>query len=337
MLFADILGQEKAVTYLQKLARTDRARGSYLFYGPEGVGKKQTALAFAKALNCQDNAARQTGSACGVCPSCTAIENGTHPDVTLVDFVFQARMALKKDIPAKDYQEELEKALAKQQVIRVDTIREACIRAQQKPAGNGYKVLIVDHAQTLQQGTGSAANALLKFIEEPPERTLWILITAKREAMLPTIRSRCQPVPFGALKPDALNTVLTQRYPELYRPDLAAQYGGGSVSGAVRAAEALELLQQGGFGTLPAPVYIASSLSRTLSTARRQAQDVLDVLIRALHRAWKEEQNPARQAALRATLADFGQYKQAIVRNVSPALVLENALMELDGAQLNVF
>ena len=334
MLFSDILGQEKAVSYLTKLAREQRVPGALLFYGPDGIGKKQTALAFAKALNCQDFSAREQGAACGVCPSCQAIEKGTHPDVTLIDFLYQARLELKKDVSAKNYEEELEKELLKQQHINVDTIRDATTKAQQKSFSNGWKILIIDEAQTMQS---AAANALLKFIEEPPAKTLWILITNKREVMLPTIRSRCQPVAFCALKETDLRTILNRNYPELEYVDLAARYSGGSVAGALRAEEALGLLKEGNFGSLEAPIQIASSLPRTLVSARATAQEVLDVLMLALHRAWTTEKNAQKQTQLRHMLSRFENYKRAIGRNVSPALVLETALMGLDETPISIF
>jgi DNA polymerase-3 subunit delta' len=332
MLFSDILGQEKAVSYLQKLARRAHVSGAMLFYGPDGVGKKQTALAFAKALNCEDAAARQQGTACGVCATCQAIDKGTYPDVTLIDFVYQARLEMKTS--AKDYDEELDKTLLKQQHINVNTIRTACTKAQQKAFGTGWKVLIIDQAQTMLP---AAANALLKLIEEPPEKTLWILITDKRDAMLSTIRSRCQPVAFVPLREAHIKTILQVYRPGTAHLDLAARYGGGSISGTLHAAEVLEILEQGDFGSLTAPVKIAAALPRTLVTARETAHHILNVLTTALHRAWVNETDRQKQTALQKTLLRFAAYKRAIGRNVSPALVLETALMSLDGLQLSIF
>jgi DNA polymerase-3 subunit delta' len=334
MLFSEILGQEKPISYLQKLTRTQRVPGSFLFYGKDGIGKKQVALAFAQALNCEDTIAREQGTACGVCPSCRAISKGTHPDVLLIDFLYQARLEIKKDTSAKNYEEDLEKELAKQQHINVDTVRDACTRAQQKSFGSGWKVLIIDEAQTMLP---AAANALLKFIEEPPAKTVWILITSKREAMLPTIRSRCQPVGFAPLAEENLKNILHAQNPDLPHLELAARYAGGSVSGAIRASAALEMLKEGEFGELQAPIQIAAALPRTLVTARVLAQSVLDVLILALHRAWAQEQNPQQQAHLQKMLGSFEKYKQAISRNVSPALVLETALMGLDETPISIF
>lgn len=338
MPFTDILGQEKATSYLQNLVRNQKISGAFLFYGEDGVGKAKTAKEFAKALNCQDESARQNGDACGHCPSCTAIEKGTHPDVTFVDFVYQARLEVKKDFSSKGYEEELEKEIAKQQHINVDTIRDVTAKSQQKAVQGGWKVLIVDHAQTMQ---GAAANALLKFIEEPPQKTLWILITDKRSVMLRTILSRCQPLAFAPLSEDNIKQILTQNNIETENLDLCARYAGGSVSGALKADGALTLLQNAGFGpsgcSPQGPAAVAAGLSRTLVTARKEAQAALDVTIAALHTAWHDAPDEHARRALQHALKRFENYKRSISRNVSPALVLETALMGLDGLNIKIF
>ena len=327
-MLSDILGQQKAVSYLQKLVCQNRVPGALLFAGPDGVGKKKAALEFAKALNCEDFFSRQNGEACGVCSSCLAIEKGTHPDVTLVDFIYQARLSIK----ASADEEDLEKEIEKQQHLSVDTVRNVAAKSQQKAVGPGWKVLIVDQAQTLQ---AAAANALLKFIEEPPEKTVWILITSKRATMLPTILSRCQPVLFAPLAEKNVARLLQTCVPDIAEPTRAARYAGGSVSGALQAAQALELLESGGFGTIAGPAQVSAQLSRTAATARREAQAVLDVLVKALHEKWTAS-GESERGVLQRTLGQFENYKRSIGRNVSPALVLETALMSLDGLDVEI-
>ena len=269
-----------------------------------------------------------------MCANCEAIDKGTNPDVTFVDFTYQARLEVKKDFTSKGYAEELEKEITKQQHISVDTIRDVTAKSQQKAVGNGWKVLIIDQAQTMQ---GAAANALLKFIEEPPAKTVWILITNKRAAMLRTILSRCQPLSFAPLSLENVKDILTKTQADVSNVDLCAKYSAGSVSGALKAAEALDLLQAGGFGTPQGPSGVAAGLSRTLVTARQEAQAILDVLIMALHQAWINEPDENKQYAYQAMLKRFENYKRSIGRNVSPALVLETALMSLDGLNLQIF
>ena len=311
MSFSEILNQPAAVSYLQKsvLGRVPQA---LLFCGPAGVGKKKAALEFAKALNCQDPEARQTGDACGQCAHCRAIAQGTYPDVAVVDFLYQARLELKKEPSDKSYEEELEKELAKQQRIKVDTVRDITARSQQKSAVGGWKIFIIDEAQTMQ---AEAANALLKFIEEPPQKTVWILLTDKKAAMLKTILSRCQAVQFAPLPDSTVEKLLQQVRPETSDAALAARYGQGAVARACLAAEALEILQE-------APQGPAAS--------RRSAQAVLDVVTVATHRAWTQASTEDARHRLQHTLQKLENYKTAITRNVSPAIVVETALMSLD-------
>ena len=338
MPFDTILGQSKAHDYLKMLARTQRVPGALLFYGQDGIGKAKTALEFAKALNCQDMLARQTGDACGVCASCKAIAQGTHPDVTFADFIYQARLSVKKDFSSKGYQEELEKEIAKQQHINVETIREITAKSQQKAVGGGWKVLIIDQAQTMQ---AAAANALLKFIEEPPQKTVWILITSKRTAMLKTILSRCQPLGFAPLHEQQILQILTQTGAETQYPDLCAKYSGGSVSGALKADQALTLLSAATFGPsgvdAAGPSAVTAELSRTLVTSRQEATAILDVLFMALHEGWRNANTDSSRQQYQKTLERFENYKRSLTRNVSPALLVETALMSLDGLNVPVF
>ena len=331
MPFSEVLDQPSATDYLKKsvLGRVPQA---LLFCGPSGVGKKKAALEFAKALNCLDPVARQNGDACGLCARCKAIDNGTYPDVVVADFLYQARLELKKDPGDKGYEDELEKELAKQQRIKVDTIRDITAKSQQKSAVNGWKVFIVDEAQSMQ---AEAANALLKFIEEPPQKTVWVLLTDKKAAMLKTILSRCQPLQFAPLPQETVQQLLLQINPDVADPALAAKYAQGSLTRAQRAAEALEILQAAPQG--PAwPAAAAAALPRTMTAARQEAQAVLDVVTLAVHRVWRQAQNEAERKACQQALKKLENYKIAVARNVSPALTVETALMGLDKLHIQI-
>jgi len=326
-----VLGQSKALSFLAKLVRSQRVPGALLFYGPSGVGKKLAALEFAKALNCAN--VQADGTPCGTCASCVAVDKGIHPDATLVDYVYQARLEVKKDITSKSYEEELEKEIAKQQHINVDTIRSITAKSQQKSVQDGWKVFIIDEAQSM---LSASANALLKFIEEPPAKTVWILISSKRSSMLRTILSRCQPLAFAPLGEEDILRILEDRGLSLVHPQLAARYGGGSVEGALAADQAITLLEEGNFTSPSGSMAVTSALSRVTVSARQEAQTILDVLTRALHRQWTEETNSSRQHKIQQILKRFEVYKRSITRNVSPSLVLETALMSLDGLNLSL-
>lgn len=168
MPFKAILGQTQAVRWLQAAVAQERLAHTLLFSGPDGVGKRATALALAQALNC---AHPQAGDACGECVSCLKIAGNTHPDVLVI-------------APDGDH-------------LKIDQIRETLQYAVVlKPLEARTKVYILDEAQSL---TLEAANSLLKLLEEPPANVVLVLITSQPQGLLPTIRSRCQEVRFAAL------------------------------------------------------------------------------------------------------------------------------------------
>jgi DNA polymerase-3 subunit delta' len=159
--------------------RTARQKGrlshAYLFLGPEGVGRASTARALAASLNCE--APRADGDACGVCGSCQRLAAGTHPDFLVIG---------------------PERSKSKTQ-IEIDQIREFRRLTTYPPFGGGWRVALIKPAEALTTQNYAAANALLKTLEEPPERHV-IVLTAQVEAdLLPTVVSRCQKLAFAPL------------------------------------------------------------------------------------------------------------------------------------------
>ena len=204
MAFKDIIGQEHAVNILKKALGQDRLAHSLLFSGPEGTGKRLTALALAMELNC---AAPEGGEACGSCPDCRQISKSVHPDVSIIS-------------PEG-------KALE----IRIDQVRSIRADMHLKPVRGGYRVFILDKAERLNS---ESSNALLKILEEPPEQSLIILLTAEPYSLLPTITSRCQAVKFQRLSVEDAEKVLGNN-PDVPREKtrLLAKLSGGSPGKAV--------------------------------------------------------------------------------------------------------
>lgn len=174
----DIVGQEKALHILKGSIVKNRIAHAYLFAGEEGTGKRLTAINFAKVLNCQK---RVTGSELGVkneidccdkCPSCIKTDKAIHPDVLFIK-------------PGGDGRQ-----------ITIQAIRDMEESLSYKPFEGGWKIVIIDSADTLNQ---AAANAFLKTLEEPPPQSLLILISSMPELIPDTIRSRCQKINFSTL------------------------------------------------------------------------------------------------------------------------------------------
>ncbi|MCG8417065.1 MAG: DNA polymerase III subunit delta' [Proteobacteria bacterium] len=157
---------------LRSAIETDRVAHAYLFCGPSRSGKHTTGLALAAALNCHT----APGQGCGTCPACSKIAAGIHPDVQTLE-----RQGAARSIP-------------------VDTIRRQVIaRMGTAPHEGKARVFLIEEAAAL---LGTAANALLKTLEEPPARTHFVLATTSPDQLLPTIRSRCQRINFAALSPE---------------------------------------------------------------------------------------------------------------------------------------
>lgn len=207
MGFRDILGQERAVALL-KSALKRRHIASYLFTGPEGVGKRTTALTFAKALNCE----RGGKDSCDVCPTCERIERLNYPDVRII---FPTTSSETKKMEEEISEEIKNYALSEISPsppaagsISIDRIREIKEELSFSPSSAKYRVIIILYADMFSI---EAANSFLKTLEEPGLRTIFILTTSKPYLLPPTIRSRCQRVPFSYLKRETVEEILKKK------------------------------------------------------------------------------------------------------------------------------
>ena len=164
--FADLVGQTHVTETLQNAIKNNRVAHAYIFSGARGVGKTTSARILAKALNCVHG---PTPEPCGVCDSCKEIASGTSLDVIEIDAASNRG---------------------------IDQIRELREMVRYAPAAARHKVVILDEAHML---TGEASNALLKTLEEPPDRVIFVMATTEPENLEDTIRSRSQHFHFRAL------------------------------------------------------------------------------------------------------------------------------------------
>jgi DNA polymerase-3 subunit delta' len=181
----DVVGQESLVRQLTESAAAAAAviRGeavtgmthAYLFTGPPGSGRSTAARAFAAALQCPE-------AGCGHCEACHTVLAGTHADV---EFVVTELLS-----------------------IGVKDTRDLVRRAALSPAGRRWQVIVMEDADRLTEGAG---NVLLKSIEEPAERTVWMLCAPSIEDVLPTIRSRCRHLLLRTPPASAVAEVLVRR------------------------------------------------------------------------------------------------------------------------------
>ena len=151
-----LVGQHAAITALRSAAEGHGMTHSWLFTGPPGSGRSNAAIAFAAALQCEE-------AGCGECHACHTALAGSHADVSVIR--------------------------TEKLSIGVDEVRDLVRRAALAPVGRRWQVLVVEDADRL---TDQACNALLKAIEEPTDRTVWMLCAPTVDDVLPTIRSRCR-------------------------------------------------------------------------------------------------------------------------------------------------
>jgi DNA polymerase-3 subunit delta' len=207
MTFREILGQERVISHLRTAAQKGRLSHAYLFLGPEGVGKASTARALAAALNCQEPL--KDGDACGACASCRRLAAGVHPDFLVIGPITESH----------------------QPQIKIGQIREFRRLTAYPPFGGGWRVALIKPAETLND---EAANALLKTLEEPPERHLLVLTAQVEADLLPTVVSRCHKLAFVPLPAALVARELRERR-GLAPPQarLLAALSGGSLGRAL--------------------------------------------------------------------------------------------------------
>lgn len=209
--FSDLRGQDRAVTQLGDELRRDRVHHAHLFMGPQGVGKATAALAWASRLLCLRP---DEMDACGHCPSCVKLQQGGHPDM----------MRVRPDGAT----------------IKIEQIRQIAAETRYQPNEGRWRVIVIERAETMGE---AAANALLKTLEEPGGNSLFVLLSAQANRLLPTIRSRCVGVSFGLLSIEDTVAILQEKGVNAERAGILARVARGAPGRAFEL-EGSEMLEE---------------------------------------------------------------------------------------------
>lgn len=204
-VFRAVRGHDRVLAVLRRAVHSGRLHHASLFSGPEGVGKRLVARALAALLQCETPRQHDgLPDACGECRHCRRVAAQGHPDVKTVT-------------PEGRW-------------IRIEQVREIAASTRFRPYEGPVRVVVIEQAEAMRQ---EAANALLKTLEEPGGETLFVLCTDQPHLLLPTVRSRCQPVRFGRLAHGDLMELLAEAdIPEGDR-DVLARLSDGSIGRAL--------------------------------------------------------------------------------------------------------
>ena len=247
MLYEQIVGQQEPKNRLLKMVKEERVPHALLFSGREGCGNLPAAIAFAQHLYCTD---KKESGACGSCVSCNKVSKLIHPDLHLVFPIAKSKDVKSSDDLIKEFREtflqnpyitlndwfnELN-AENKQPIIPVEESGEILRKLSYTSYEGSYKMMIIWQPEKMN---AESANKLLKILEEPPEKTIFVLVSNNPEQLLATIFSRVQQIPFYGCSEQEIAEALVSQYK--INAEVAGQVAilaNGSYS------EALQLLTQ---------------------------------------------------------------------------------------------
>ncbi len=279
MSFEKVLGHKRPKEILQKALEHNRLASGYLFTGTEGVGKEALAIEFAKAVFCTSDK-----KPCNGCSACRRVGNFNHPDFI---FVFP-----KPKTASTENEREVLDSLSKNPYLRkrpwaspgisIDQIRELRRVSVLKPM-EGHRVVVIAEADKM---TVEAENSLLKLLEEPPPFMHLVLTSARPNALLPTIISRCQEIRFGLISDQEIeNTLINEKQINSEQARLISKISQGSYRRAVELVEedlagrreaAVELVR----GCLRDNLAKFALVEKTISTYdKRSVKEILSLML----------------------------------------------------------
>ncbi len=292
MAWHGIEGHDRVVEQFRRAIQRGRLASSFLFVGPEGIGKRTFALRLAQALLCQTRPEAELDP-CGTCPACRQAAADNHPDIHVV-----GKPAEKSALP-------LEILIGRREHRGREGL---CHDIALRPYSGKRRIAVIDDADYLQV---ESANSLLKTLEEPPPKSVLILIGTSAARQLPTIRSRCQMVRFDRL-PEETVAQLLRREGLLDQPDRAEQLASYS-EGSLTQARELDDPDLWSFrGTLLA--HLAESPLRSVELAK-----TMSAFVDAAGKA-----APPRRARLRQIVRFATQFYRQLLLSESGANVVDD-------------
>jgi DNA polymerase-3 subunit delta' len=283
-LLSQLRAQDTAKRTIERALETDHVHHAYLFAGPDGVGKELAAFGLAQALVCEKRGVAEAGLfgggppgflACGACSACLRAvprdeeRRPVHPDIVPIERGLYAPQTIGRRTPET-------------QDISIDQIRTLVLaRSAYAPHEGRAKVFIIRRAVELST---SAANALLKTLEEPGPRTHFVLLTSQPDSLLPTILSRTMRVRFAPLPDDVVASIVEARGVEPARAREVARLAGGSIAAAEHLADPEESEARDRFVTRALEAVAAPGLEPLLALAEdaKKEKDLLRARIEAL-------------------------------------------------------
>ncbi|MGI5840059.1 MAG: DNA polymerase III subunit delta' [bacterium] len=321
MALKDLVGQPQVTKLLLDALKRREIDHAYLFAGPPGTGKEAAAVSFARGVLCG-----QGGDACGNCCHCRKAGTQNHPDIAIIR--------------------------ADGTSIKIEQIRRVLMDIALKPLEAEFKIYIIPEAEKM---TLQAANCLLKTLEEPPSYAVIILLTAKPEAILPTVVSRCQFIRFTRVSEEVIRGLLRGQGKGEAEAALLAAFADGSAGRALALAQtdylerwagivemAERLVRQGEYEAVAAVHKLEKDVGR---------EEMLDLLL-FFYRdllVWQETRERGlligfdqaavyerlsgsyRREELLALIERIEKTKLLLQQNINPGLALEMLVLEMAG------
>jgi len=272
MSWSKIIAQERVKSLLQRTILENRIANSYCFWGNSGIGKDALAIEFAKTANCQNPIISATMiEACNECSSCRLTNSLQHPNINFIfslptgklsdtkkESAFASLSDEQLDIVNENLRAKAENPYHKISIpnanqIKITSVREVKRNLLLSQVQSGRRFVIVSNADEM---TTEAANAFLKTLEEPHENTTIIITTSKRDAILPTILSRCQQIQCSTLTDEEIETALIERldYPKNQAKLISAFAQGSFVKAMDFMDEDMQTMRESVIGILRAAV-----------------------------------------------------------------------------------